>query len=132
MTPAKPIRVAVTSLGCPKALVDSEKMLGLLAEAGCLVGAEADAADVILINTCAFIAPAREESMQAIDDAIAAKLAGKVRRVVVAGCLPQKQSKELLEARPEIDAVIGVFNREDVVKAILGDGPGFARIIKPP
>ena len=132
MIPAKPIRVAVTSLGCPKALVDSEKMLGLLAEAGCLVGAAADEADVILINTCAFIAPAREESMQAIDDAIAAKLAGKVRRVVVAGCLPQKQSKELLEARPEIDAVIGVFNRDDVVKAILGDAAGFARIIKPP
>lgn len=117
------IRIAVVSLGCPKNLVDSEKMLGLLAEAGCVVGAPMTDADVILINTCAFIAPAREESMKAIHQAVAAKKRKRrpVSRVVVAGCLPQKQAEELMKAEPGIDAIVGVFEREQIVSAVLGD-----------
>ena len=112
----------MVSLGCPKALVDCEKMLAELAEAGCVVGAPPGEADVILINTCSFIAPAVEESMEAIREAAEAKRAGAVRRVVVAGCLPQRQGAELLEAVPEIDAVVGVHNRDDIVQAVTGAG----------
>jgi len=65
------------SLGCAKALVDSEKMLALLAEAGCVVGAPTDEADVILINTCAFIAPATDESLDAIREAVALHTNGR-------------------------------------------------------
>jgi len=122
------LRVAVVSLGCPKALVDSERMLAELAEAGCLVGAPADEADVILINTCAFIAPAVEESLSAVREALALKRRGLVRRVVVAGCLPQRQGRALLEAEPDIDAVVGVFEREAVVEAVTGGQRPFVRL----
>ena len=117
------MRVSVVSLGCPKNLVDSEKMLAALAESGCLVGAAEDAADVILINTCAFIAPAEEESLEAIRRAVKRKRRGQVRRVVVAGCLPQRSREELLQAVPGIDAIVGVFSRSEIVQAVRGQGP---------
>jgi len=122
------LRVAVVSLGCPKALVDSEKMLAALAEAGCLVGAPSGEADVILINTCAFIAPATEESLSAVREALELKRRGLVRRVVVAGCLPQRQGRALLEAEPGIDAVVGVFDRDAVVEAVTGRERPFVRL----
>ncbi len=127
MSESKPCRVAVVSLGCPKALVDCEKMLAELAQAGCVVGAPPEEADVILINTCAFIAPATAESMEAIRQAAEAKRAGAVRRVVVAGCLPQRQGRQLLAAVPEIDAIVGVHNRADIVEAVTGGGE-FVRV----
>jgi ribosomal protein S12 methylthiotransferase len=120
MPKTEPIRVALTALGCPKNLVDSEKMLGLLAQAGCVVGADPADADVILINTCSFIAPARDESMQAIRQAVALKRRGRVRRVVVAGCLAEMAKGELLAAEPGIDAVVGVFDRDSIAQAVLG------------
>jgi len=122
MSELKSTRVAVVALGCPKALVDCEKMLAELAEAGCVVGAPPEEADVILINTCSFVAPAVEESMEAIRAAAEARRAGDVRRLVVAGCLPQRQGGALLEAVPEIDAMVGVHNRDDIVRAVTGDG----------
>ena len=130
MNDQQPLRVAVVSLGCPKNLVDTEKMLALLAQSGQWVGARMDQADVILINTCAFIAPARQESMQAIRRALLAKRRGQVRRVVVAGCLPQKQSSQLERRYPQIDAVIGVFDRDRIVQAVTGSGP--VRRVSPP
>ncbi len=108
------------SLGCPKNLVDSEKLLGLLAEAGCVIGAPLKQADVVLVNTCAFIESAREESMQAIREAVRAKKKFRVQRVVVAGCLAQKQADELLKAEPGIDAIVGVFDRDKIVPAVMG------------
>jgi ribosomal protein S12 methylthiotransferase len=123
MASKESLRVSAVSLGCPKALVDSERMLALLAEAGCLVGAAADDADVILINTCSFIAPARDESMAAIREAVGRKARGRVRRVVVAGCLPQMQGEALLAAEPGIDAIVGVFDRDGIVSAVTGEGP---------
>ncbi len=122
------LRVAVVSLGCPKALVDSERMLALLAEAGCLVCAPEEEADVILVNTCAFIRPAREESLRAIRQALQRKGRGACRRVVVAGCLPQRQGRKLLEELPGIDAAIGVFSRDEVVVAVTSDQSPFLRI----
>lgn len=134
------LRVALVSLGCPKALVDSEKMLALLAEAGrgqrhdaspserpCLVCAPEDEADVILINTCGFISPAREESLEAIRQAVARKKRGQVRRVVVAGCLPQREGVKLLSVEPGIDALVGVFNRDDIVAAVTSEQSPFIR-----
>ncbi len=125
------LRIAVVSLGCPKALVDSEKMLAMLAEAGCVVGAPADEADVMLINTCAFIAPARDESMEAVRQAAAWKAGMPGRRVVVAGCLPQRQADALLADVPEVDAVVGVFDRSSVVAAVTGEAPDRVRVSPP-
>ncbi len=115
-----PPHVAIVSLGCPKNLVDSERLCALLAEGGCLVGAPLDDADVIVVNTCGFIAPAVEESLGVIDEAIEAKRGGRARRVVVAGCLATREGEDLLARRPEIDAVVGVHDRETILDAVTG------------
>lgn len=119
--------VALVSLGCPKNLVDSEKMLAQLAEQGCLVGAPADEADVIVVNTCGFIAAAREESLAVIREALAHKAARQARRVVVAGCLAQRDAAALRRALRGVDAIVGVNNREDLAAAVLGP-PGKASL----
>lgn len=115
------VKVSFVALGCAKNLVDSEKMLGELAEAGCLVGVDHDQADVIVINTCGFLEASRSEAHDAIREAVAARRAadGKRPRVVVAGCLVQRDGEALLTAVPGIDALVGVHNREDVVSAVL-------------
>jgi len=120
----RPVKVSFVSLGCPKNLVDSEKMLGQLAEAGCLVGCDHDQADVIVVNTCGFLAESRAEAHAAIRDAAATRRShGRGRpRVVVAGCLVQRDGQRLLHDVPGIDALVGVNNREDVVAAVLA-GP---------
>ncbi|MDB5301320.1 MAG: hypothetical protein JWO87_2983, partial [Phycisphaerales bacterium] len=82
--------VAFVSLGCPKNLVDSERMLGLLAEDGLAITADPATADAIVINTCGFLEASKTESLQAIREAIAQKKDGKCKRVVVAGCLVQR------------------------------------------
>src|SRR5437868_3385934 len=122
---AKPIRsVAFVSLGCPKNLVDSEKMLGLLAEDGIAITADHGAADAIVINTCGFLEASKEESLEVIRQAIAEKVAaeseGRGKRVIVAGCLVQRHKARLLEAVPEVDALVGVFDRENIVEAVRG------------
>jgi ribosomal protein S12 methylthiotransferase len=119
MTKAKPLSVALVSLGCPKNLVDGEKMLALLAEGGCVVGAPVEEADVVVVNTCGFLAAAREESLSAIREAVARKRAGRCRRVVVAGCLSTRDGKKLHDLVPGIDAVIGVADRDGIVQAAL-------------
>ena len=115
-------KVAIVSLGCPKNLVDSEKLLAHLAEGGCTVGAPMDAADVVIINTCGFIAPAVAESLEVIAEARRLKAAGKVRRIVVAGCLVNRQGEDLFDRAPGIDAVIGVNDRDSILSAVMGDG----------
>ena len=116
---ARPTKVAFVALGCAKNLVDSEKMLGQLVEAGAiLTAAEADA-DVIVVNTCGFLAASRTEAHEAIAEALARKRAGRCRRVVVAGCLVQRDREKLLEAFPQIDALVGVHNRDDLAAAVL-------------
>ncbi|MFH0983628.1 MAG: 30S ribosomal protein S12 methylthiotransferase RimO [Planctomycetota bacterium] len=115
-------RVALVSLGCVKNLVDSEKILGQLAEAGCaLTNDEADA-DVVVINTCGFLAAGRDEATSIIREMVALKHTSRVRRVVVAGCLVQRDGESLRQAVPGIDALVGVNNRDDVVRAVLADG----------
>ncbi|NOT02342.1 MAG: 30S ribosomal protein S12 methylthiotransferase RimO [Phycisphaerales bacterium] len=115
--------VAFVSLGCAKNLVDSEKMLGQLAEAGCAVTNDESDADVIVINTCGFLDASRREAVEVIREAVGRKKTGRCRRVVVAGCLVQRDGEGLLKHVPGVDALVGVNNRDDVVRAVLnGDG----------
>src|SRR5881227_1994177 len=119
--PAKPIeKVAFVSLGCPKNLVDSERMLGLLAEDGLAITPDAADADAIVINTCGFLEASKTESLQEIRDAVRMKREGKCRRVIVAGCLVQRHKTKLLADAPGIDRLVGVFDREHIVEAVRG------------
>ena len=113
-------RVAFVSLGCAKNLVDSEKMLGQLAEADCAITADESDADVIVINTCGFLEVSREEADEVIREAVEIKQSGEVKRVVVAGCLVQRDKQDILDRIDGIDALVGVNNRDDVVRAVLG------------
>src|ERR1700722_8889757 len=117
----KPIEtVAFVSLGCPKNLVDSERMLGLLAADGLAVTSDAQQADAIVINTCGFLEASRTEAMAEIRQAIAMKQEGRCQRVVVAGCLVQRDKMKLLADAPGIDRLVGVFDREHIVQAVRG------------
>ena len=119
--------VRFISLGCPKNLVDSEVMLGRLHEAGYQIASDGQPADIFIINTCCFIKSATEESEDIIRQARAMKQNGKYKRLVVAGCLPQR----LLTAKgfvsngyDDIDALVGVFNRDKIVEvcqSLLGE-----------
>jgi len=109
---------AFISLGCPKNLVDSERMLGKLAQDGYALQPDADGADVVVINTCGFIEPARQESLSVIREMLALKAAGKVGSVVVAGCMAERQRDVLLEQVPEVDQIVGVFGREEIAAVV--------------
>ncbi len=106
------------ALGCPKNLVDSEKMLAHIAEAGFLIAAEPEHADVVIINTCGFIEPAKIESLETVRQAIANKRMGNVQKVIVAGCLSQRLGPELLEQAVGVDAVVGLEHRDAIVRII--------------
>jgi ribosomal protein S12 methylthiotransferase len=112
--------VAFVSLGCPKNLVDSERMLGLLAMDGLAITPNAADADAIVINTCGFLEASKTESMSEIRDAVQMKKDGKCQRVIVAGCLVQRHKTKLLAEEPGIDRLVGVFDREHIVEAVRG------------
>jgi ribosomal protein S12 methylthiotransferase len=112
--------VAFVSLGCPKNLVDSERMLGLLAEDGLAITNDFASADAIVINTCGFLEASKTESLREIREAIEMKTAGNCKRVVVAGCLVQRHKTKLLADAPGIDRLVGVFDREHIVEAVQG------------
>jgi ribosomal protein S12 methylthiotransferase len=109
-------RYAFVSLGCPKNLVDSERMLGMLRLDGYELVEDPRGADFAVVNTCGFIEAARQESFAAIDEMLELKRQGKLRGVIVSGCLAERQRETLLEARPGIDHLVGVFGREEVTK----------------
>jgi ribosomal protein S12 methylthiotransferase len=109
---------AFVSLGCPKNLVDSERMLGKLAQDGYALVPDAEGADVVVVNTCGFIEPARQESLAVIHEMLALKQEGKVGAVVVAGCLAERKKDELLEEIPDVDGIVGVFGREEISGAV--------------
>ncbi len=124
MTSSKiPSTVAFVSLGCPKNLVDSERMLGSLQEAGISVVPSDEPADAIVVNTCGFLEASRDESLAVLRDAIDRKSKGEIGRVVVAGCLVQRHRAKLLEWAPGIDAMIGVFDRDRIVDAVSSEPP---------
>ena len=107
---------AFVSLGCPKNLVDSERMLGLLQLDGYQLVREPKGADFVVVNTCGFIERAREESFSTIHEMLDLKRAGGIRGVIVSGCLAEREKESLLERCPDIDHVVGVFGREEVTK----------------
>jgi ribosomal protein S12 methylthiotransferase len=109
---------AFVSLGCPKNLVDSERMLGKLAQDGYTLVPDADGADVVVVNTCGFIEPARQESLAVIKEMLALKEAGRLGRVVVAGCLAERKQDALLQELPQVDQFAGVFGREEITQVV--------------
>src|SRR6202049_2968211 len=109
---------AFVSLGCPKNLVDSERMLGKLAQDGYSLTPEADGADVVVVNTCGFIEPARQESLGVILEMLELKKQGRVGAVVVAGCLAERKKEDLLKEVPEVDHIVGVFGREEIAQVV--------------
>jgi len=113
-------RVSFISLGCPKNLVDSEKMLGILHQSGLSLVNSDQSADAIVINTCGFLEASKDESMGVIHEAIERKNRGELKRVVVAGCLVQRYRAKLLDWAPGIDAMIGVFDRDHILDAVRG------------
>lgn len=121
------IQTAIVSLGCAKNLVDSELMLGKLRERGFETVAGTEDADVIIVNTCAFIEEAREEAINTILELAELKKSGKRRLLVVAGCLAQRYSEEIKAELPEVDAIVGINSVDeiaDVVEKAWGDAPG--------
>ncbi len=104
------------SLGCPKNLVDSERMLGSLAIDGYTLVAAPEGADFVIVNTCGFIDESRKESKAVIQEMLDLKAAGKTKGVIVAGCLPERVGGSLLDEMPEIDHIVGVFGREEITR----------------
>jgi ribosomal protein S12 methylthiotransferase len=118
---------AFVSLGCPKNTVDSERMLGKLVQEGYALTANADGADVVVVNTCGFIEPARQESLGVIREMLELKKQGRIGSVVVAGCLAERQKDLLLAQVPDVDQIVGVFGREEIVEVVKrAESPGSA------
>src|SRR5881628_3064624 len=116
-----PLSVGMVSLGCPKNLVDGEVMLGHLTRRGHRLVADAREADVIVVNTCAFIDRAKQESIDAILEMAREKETGRARRLVVTGCLAQRYDEELRREIPKIDATLGTGQVDDVLRAVEGE-----------
>lgn len=114
----KPISVSFIALGCPKNVVDSERMLAEIAQAGLVITAEPDNAEVIVVNTCGFIAPATAESLEAIKHAVDCKLSDSVKKVIVAGCLSERLGRELFDRAKGIDAIVGLSQRDNIARII--------------
>lgn len=117
------VTVGFVALGCPKNIVDSEKMLAQIGESGFVLSGDSDNADVVVINTCGFIAPAKEEALGEIRRAVTQKKKGKVRKVVVTGCLSERMGDALLKEVSGIDAVAGLDQRDNIgriIKDVIG------------
>jgi ribosomal protein S12 methylthiotransferase len=110
-------RVGFVSLGCPKNLVDSEVMMGLLDRAGAEITPSADSADILVVNTCSFIDKAKQESVDAILEMARLKTAGSARKLIVAGCLVERYREEIQKNIPEVDAVVGTGELESILAA---------------
>lgn len=110
-------RVHLTSLGCAKNLIDSEELLARLGLAGALVGAPAEEADVLIVNTCGFIEPAKQESLEAIRRLAVYKSEDPKKRLLVVGCLVERAADELRRALPEVDGFFGLGDQEAIVAA---------------
>jgi ribosomal protein S12 methylthiotransferase len=117
LEPQAPAKVGFVSLGCPKNLVDSEVMMGMLAQAGAELTPDAADADVIVVNTCSFIGSAQQESIDTILEMARHKYGGKAKRLVVAGCLVERFHDEILKNIPEVDAVVGTGELERILAA---------------
>ena len=115
------MKVLLISLGCDKNLVDSEVMLGLLNKAGHELTNDETEAEAVVINTCAFISDAKEESINTIIEMGRLKKTGRLKKLIVAGCLSQRYKDEIMKELPEIDVIIGATNYDKIVEAIVTD-----------
>ncbi len=113
----KPQKIGFVSLGCPKNLVDSEVMMGLVSRQGYQLTAKREEAEILVVNTCAFIGPAKEESIDTILEMAELKNSGRCRRLIVTGCLVERYREQLLQEMPEIDAVLGTNEVSDILRA---------------
>src|SRR5579872_5439035 len=114
---AKSTKVGFVSLGCPKNLVDSEVMMGMLAHSGAELTQRAEDADVIMVNTCSFIASAQQESVNTILEMAKHKTDGRAKKLVVAGCLVERFRDEIQKNIPEVDSVVGTGELEKILAA---------------
>jgi ribosomal protein S12 methylthiotransferase len=112
-----PIKVGFVSLGCPKNLVDSEVMMGMLQTGGAQITARAEDADVIVVNTCSFIDSAKQESVNTILEMAQHKITGKAQKLIVAGCLVERYRTEIQKNIPEVDAVVGTGELNAILAA---------------
>jgi ribosomal protein S12 methylthiotransferase len=113
----RPQKVGFVSLGCPKNLVDSEVMMGLLARAGAELSPRAEDADVIVVNTCSFIESAQQESVNTILEMAEHKTSGRAKKLIVAGCLVERFRDEIRKRIPEVDAVVGTGELQNILAA---------------
>jgi len=109
--------VGFVSLGCPKNLVDSEVMMGLLDRAGARITARPEDAEILVVNTCSFIDTAKQESVDAILEMARHKTEGRARKLIVAGCLVERYRDEIQKNIPEVDAVVGTGELESILEA---------------
>jgi ribosomal protein S12 methylthiotransferase len=116
-------RIGFVSLGCPKNLVDSEVMMGLLDQAGAEMTNRPETADILVVNTCSFIDKAKQESIDTILQMAEHKLSGKARKLIVAGCLVERYRDEIRKNMPEVDAVVGTGELEAILAAAGLDMP---------
>jgi len=114
-------KIGFISLGCPKNLVDSEVMIGLLEKQGHTVTAEPKEAEILIVNTCSFIEASKKESIDAILEAARFKDSGACRKLIVAGCLSERYPGEILSDMPEVDAVLGVNQIEFIDQVVSGE-----------
>src|ERR1700752_1633474 len=114
-------KVGFISLGCPKNLVDSEVMMGVLTREGYELTPRADEAEILVVNTCSFIEPAQKESVDAILEMAEHKKFGGAKKLIVAGCLVERFRDQSLEQGPEVDAVVGTGEVERIIEAVEGD-----------
>jgi len=114
---ACPKKIGFVSLGCPKNLVDSEVMMGLLSEGGAQITSRAEDADIIVVNTCSFIDSAKQESVDTILEMAEHKAAGRAQKLIVAGCLVERYRNEIQRNIPEVDAVVGTGELQQILAA---------------
>src|SRR6516225_11498306 len=114
---AAPKKVGFVSLGCPKNLVDSEVMMGLLTRGGAQLTSLAEDADILVVNTCSFIDTAKQESVDAILEMAGHKTLGRVQKLIVAGCLVERYRNEIQKNIPEVDAVVGTGELHQILAA---------------
>ncbi|HEX4030376.1 MAG TPA: MiaB/RimO family radical SAM methylthiotransferase [Terracidiphilus sp.] len=115
--PAQAPVVGFVSLGCPKNLVDSEVMMGLLDRAGARLTARPEEAEILVVNTCSFIDTAKQESVDTILEMVRHKTQGRARKLIVAGCLVERYRDEIQKSIPEVDAVVGTGELESILQA---------------
>lgn len=112
------VTVGFVALGCPKNIVDSEVMLAQVGQSGFILSQEPDNADVVVINTCGFIAPAKEEALDAIRQAVKQKKKGNVQKIIVTGCLSERMGADLAGEVEGIDAIVGLGQRDELAQII--------------